>query len=221
MNFFYDQLFVKPAGCHVATPWHQDVTFWPVEGEQLCSIWITFDDVSRESSGLEFVRGSHRWPNRYKAVTPDYNPYMMDSDLEDPPDIDSHREDFDLVCWDMQPGDVILFNSLVVHGSTGNHTTDQPRRAFSTRWAGDDVCFAPRHATMPLFWQHDLEPGDPLGGPLFPRILPEPIASEGARRRRGPEPQDPEITRAAVARIKTGMQARRAQPRAATAALDS
>lgn len=209
VNFFYDQLFVKPIGCHVATPWHQDVTFWPVEGEQLCSIWLTFDEVSRESSGLEFVRGSHRWPNRFKAVTPDYNAYMMDSDLEDPPDIDSQREKYDLLCWDMEPGDVLLFNSLVVHGSTGNHDTQRARRALSSRWAGDDVRFAPRHATMPLFWQHGLSPGDPLGGPLFPRVLPEPIAAEGARRAQGPEPQDPEVAQAAIASIGAGMKARR------------
>ena len=188
VNFFYDQLFVKPAGCHIPTPWHHDVTFWPVEGLQLCSIWITFDEVSRESSGLEFVRGSHEWPHRYKATTPDHNPYMLDSDLEAPPDIDSQREDYDLASWDMEPGDALLFNSLVVHGSTGNHSTDRPRRAFASRWAGDDVRFAPRHATMPLFWKHDLAAGDPLGGPLFPRILPEAIATEGARRAEGPEP---------------------------------
>ncbi len=47
VNFFYDQLFVKPPGCHVPTPWHHDVTFWPIEGEQVCSIWMTLDSVTR------------------------------------------------------------------------------------------------------------------------------------------------------------------------------
>ncbi len=216
VNFFYDQLFVKPPGCHVATPWHQDLPFWPIEGEQVCSIWMIFDPITRESAGLEFVRGSHRWPQRFKAITPDYNPYMMDSDLEDPPNIDEHREDYDLVCWDMEPGDVVIFNGLVVHGSTGNHTTDRPRRAFSSRWAGDDIRYAPRHATMPLLWRHDLEPGDALGGPLFPRILPEPIASEAAVRARGPEPPDPELTRKTMVEIKKVMK-RRAESAAANA----
>ena len=175
VNFFYDQLFVKPAGCHVATPWHQDITFWPIEGERICSIWITFDPIDRDSSGLEFVRGSNRWSRRFKAVTPDYNAYMLDSDLEDPPDVDAHREDYDLTCWDMEPGDAILFDSVVLHGSTGNHTTDRPRRAFASRWCGEGVRYAPRHATMPLMWQHGLEPGDSIGGSLFPQILPETI----------------------------------------------
>ena len=206
--FFYDQLFVKPAGCHVATPWHQDLTFWPVQGDQLCSIWMTFDPVTRASSGLEFVRGSHRWPNRYKATTPDHNAYMLASDLEDPPDIDAHRDDYDLVNWDMERGDVLIFNGLVMHGSTGNHTTDRTRRAFSTRWAGDDVRFAPRHPTMPLFWTHGLETGDRLGGPLFPQILPAPVAGEAGVRAEGPEPPHPALMERVGREVRAHMQTR-------------
>ncbi len=198
INFFYDQLFVKPPGCHVPTPWHHDVTFWPIRGKQVCSIWMTFDAVSRDSSGLEFVRGSQRWPERFKAVTPDYNEYMLDSELADVPDIDGHREKYDLVNWDMEPGDVLIFDGLVVHGSTGNHSTDRTRRAFSTRWAGDDVRFDLRHATMPLLWTHNLENGDPLRGPLFPQVLPEPIESERAVRAAGPEAPNPELIQRAI-----------------------
>ena len=211
VHSFYDQLFVKPPGCHVPTPWHHDVTFWPIEGEQVCSIWMIFDPVTRDSSGLEFVRGSHRWPKRFKAITPDYNPYMMASDLEDAPDIDGHREDYDLAVWDMQPGDVLIFNGLVVHGSTGNHTTDLTRRAFSSRWTGDDIRFAPRHPTMPLFWPHGLRKGDPMGGPLFPRILPHPIEPEGRVRTRGPEPPDPEIAKSIAERVRDHLLARSAE----------
>ena len=195
VRHFYDQLFVKPAGCHVPTPWHHDVTFWPVdvESRSLCSIWITFDPVTRESSGLEFVRGSQRWPERFKATTPNYDRYMLDSSFAEPPEIDAHRDDYDLFCPDMDPGDCLIFDAHVVHGSSSNHSTDAPRRAFSTRWAGEGVHFDPRHATMPLFWQHGLAAGDELSGPLFPQVLPAPIAAEGELRARGPEAPDPEI----------------------------
>ncbi|MEE2674801.1 MAG: phytanoyl-CoA dioxygenase family protein [Myxococcota bacterium] len=193
VRHFYDQLFVKPAGCHVPTPWHHDVTFWPVDVEcrSLVSLWITFDPVDRKSSGLEFVKGSHRWPGRFKAITPNYDPYMLDSDFEDLPEIDAQRDDYDLFCPDMEPGDCLVFNAHVVHGSSSNYSTDKPRRAFSTRWAGDGVIFENRHATMPLLWDHGLLDGDPIGGSLFPRVLPEPIEAEGSVRRDGPEPPDP------------------------------
>lgn len=171
VTFFYDQVFVKEPGAQVQTPWHHDLTFWPIEGRQICSIWMPLDPVTRESSGLEYVRGSHLWNKRFKAVSPDYHPYLLDSDLEDPPDIDAHREAYDLVSWDMDPGDVLIFHPLVVHGSAGNSSTTRRRRALTTRWLGDDVVYAPRRATMPLPPEHGLHPGEHLHGPLFPLVL--------------------------------------------------
>lgn len=197
VRHFYDQLFIKPPGCQVPTPWHHDVTFWPVDVESraLCSIWISFDPISRETSGLEFVRGSHRWPERFKAITPTFDPYMMDSGFADPPDIDAHRGDYDLFCPDLDPGDCLIFDAHVVHGSSANATIHAPRRAFSTRWAGDGVRYDPRHATMPLLWDHGLEAGDVLAGPLFPQVLPAPIPGECARQTGGPEAPDAGLVR--------------------------
>jgi ectoine hydroxylase-related dioxygenase (phytanoyl-CoA dioxygenase family) len=203
VRHFYDQLFVKPPGCAVPTPWHHDVTFWPVDVDcrQLCSIWIPFDPVDRESSGLEFVKGSHRWPQRFKAVTPDHDPYMMDSDFDEAPDVDAHREDHDLFCPELEPGDCLVFDAHVVHGSSSNLSTRTPRRAFSTRWAGDDVTFQNRRATMPLLWEHGLEDGDALSGPLFPQVLPHVIEGECARRTGGPEPPDPRRVKRVIEEI--------------------
>lgn len=190
VRFFYDQLFVKQVGTHTPTPWHQDVTFWPVRGEQICSIWMPFDRVTRESSGLEFVRGSHKWPNRYKAVTPDHNPYMLDSDLEDPPDVEQHRDEYDLLCWDLDPGDALIFSPVTLHGSSGNYSTERPRRALATRWFGDDVVWAPGKARMPVLWKTGLQAGDPVRGPVFPQVYPQVIENEVAARLQAPQPPD-------------------------------
>lgn len=167
-TFFYDQSFVKEPGTQVPTPWHHDLTFWPVEGTQLCSIWMPLDPVTTETSGLEYVLGSHRWPQRFKAVTPDHNEYMLDPDLDDVPDIDAARGDFLVMAWDMEPGDVLLFHPLVVHGSQGNRSTTVRRRALATRWFGDDVVYRDRPYTMPLPPGHGLTDGQPFGGPMFP-----------------------------------------------------
>ena len=203
---FYDQLFVKPAGCHVPTPWHHDVTFWPVDVEcrNLVSIWITFDSVNRESSGLEFISGSHRWPQRFKAITPTYDPYMMGSDFDDLPEIDDHRGDYELFCPDMEPGDCLIFNAHIVHGSSSNTSTDRNRRAFSTRWAGEGVRFEGRGATMPLLWDHGLQDGSPLGGSLFPRVLPTPIEGECARYRGPAQPPDPAYMKSVLEAMREG-----------------
>ena len=140
-------------------------------------------------------------PQRFKAVTPHYEPYLLESDFEDPPDVDARREDYDLFCPDLEPGDCVIFNAHVVHGSSGNTSTDAPRRAFSTRWAGEGVRFESRHATMPLLWDHGLVSGDEIGGSLFPQVLPRPIPKEGERRARGPEPPEPEFVKRVLAEI--------------------
>ncbi len=173
VTFFYDQCFVKEPGTQVATPWHHDLTFWPVEGERICSFWVPLDPVGRETSGLEYVRGSHRWGKRFKAITPDYNEFMLNPELEDVPDIDAERDRYDLVGWDMEPGDALVFHPLVVHGSSGNPSTTRRRRALATRWLGDGVVYRALPHTMPLPPGHGLRDGEPFHGPFFPRWIGE------------------------------------------------
>jgi len=187
VRFFYDQMFVKEPGTDAPTPWHQDLTFWPIRGNQICSFWIPLDSVTRESSGLQYVRGSHKWPNRFRAVSPDYVASMLDSELELVPDINADPQKYDVVDWDMEPGDALIFHPLTLHGSSGNKTRTQRRRALALRWVGEDVVYAPGKATMPVPYKHDSEPGRLLQGYAFPRILPTHIPAERVIRSKGVE----------------------------------
>jgi ectoine hydroxylase-related dioxygenase (phytanoyl-CoA dioxygenase family) len=168
-TFFYDQLFVKEPGTQVRTPWHHDLTYWPIAGQQVCSIWMPLDPVTSATSGLSYVRGSHRWTQRFKAITPDRNDYMINPALDDTPDIDADPR-YELLAWDMQPGDVLIFHPLIVHGSGANTSTTTRRRAVATRWLGDDVVFRDLPYTMPLPPGHGLADGSRFGGPMFPRF---------------------------------------------------
>ena len=66
INFLYDQLLVKEPGTAARTPWHQDQPYWAVSGRQVCSLWLPLDPVP-ENVSVEYVRGSHGWP--------EYSPY--------------------------------------------------------------------------------------------------------------------------------------------------
>jgi hypothetical protein len=171
VHFFYDQMFSKQPGNQHPTPWHHDLTFWPVIGEQICSVWIPLDRVTRESSGLEFVRGSHRWAHRYQAISPMYNEQLVNPEHEELPDIEGHREEYDIAGWSMEPGDMLFFHPLVLHGSSGNRHLECPRRALSFRWLGDDVEYRPTPYSMP-FPAPGLSSGDRAADPVFPQILP-------------------------------------------------
>jgi len=67
VRFYMDQMFIKPAGEIVPTPWHQDTCYYNVEGHDLIRAWVSVDPVPRAAS-LEVVRGSHLWNVTYRPV---------------------------------------------------------------------------------------------------------------------------------------------------------
>jgi hypothetical protein len=42
------------------------------------------------------VFGSHRWANRFKAISPDHIEFLVNPDHHDMPDIDANRSDYRL-----------------------------------------------------------------------------------------------------------------------------
>lgn len=183
VRFFYDQMFIKEPGTDAPTPWHQDLSFWPISGNQICSFWIPFDKVNADSSGLLYVKGSHKWPQKFKAISPDYIAQIIDDNMDDLPDINSNPEKYELVNWEMEPGDVLMFHPLTLHGSKGNQSRTQVRRALALRWIGDDVIWTPSAKKMPVNFHHNSEIGGPIRGAAFPRIIPSIIDEEISSRR--------------------------------------
>lgn len=183
VRFFYNQMFIKEPCTDAPTPWHQDLSFWPIRGEQICSFWIPCDPVTRANSGLLYVKGSHKWPQRFKAISPDYVATLIDDEMDDIPDINAHPEQYELLDWDMQPGDILMFHPLTLHGSYGNSSRTMRRRALALRWTGDDVVFAPSSKRMPIHYSHRSHPGGALTGAAFPRILPTIDPAERSARR--------------------------------------
>jgi len=176
-NFFYDGLWAKGPGTPKRTRWHQDQPYYPIDGRQICIIWMPVDPVSAESS-LECIRGSHRW-NRWFQPELSRDARVLfgerDRTYERMPDIDSHRREYDIVSFDMAPGDCVVFAGLTVHGAPGNVSDQRPRRALSTVWMGDDAVFAERPGKVrPYFEGHGLRPGDAMDCDYFPRVWPRP-----------------------------------------------
>ena len=92
--------------------------------------------------------------------------------LEDLPDIESERSAYEIIGWELEPGDAVFFNMLTLHcagGVEGPHR----RRVLSLRYLGDDVTHAPRPwTTSPNFpgLADELDAGVPMDHPLFPVV---------------------------------------------------
>lgn len=197
VNFFYDQIFIKGAKTSDPTPWHHDMTFFPLAGSQISSIWTSVDAVDVDGSALEFIAGSHKWGKRWKPVAIG-GTVVSEEKLEALPDIDADRSEYDILSWSLEPGDALLFHAHTVHGARGNSSATKMRRAISTRWCGDDVVYWPVKGQMPLPRKVGLEKGEPLSGEMFPQILPTLDTAAVANRLEGPLSPDPELMKVAI-----------------------
>ena len=71
---------------------------------------------------------------------------------------------------DLKIGDAVLFNFKIVHGASGNNSTDR-RRAFSMRFIGDDVKYLGRGGeTSPPFKGIGLKDGEVMRKDWFPIV---------------------------------------------------
>ncbi len=154
-RFYFDHLLVKEPGTDAPTPWHQDIPYWPFLGEQICSVWVACSTTTVEESSLEFVRGSHRWGKYFAPRSFDGSPgWTSEFDGEHCPDIDADRDAYDIVGFDVEPGDAIVFSAWILHGARGNAGRTR-RVAISTRWLGDDATWSPHPGCDPAVTQAD------------------------------------------------------------------
>ena len=169
IQLFHEHIFVKDPGTIKETPWHQDMPYYCVDGNDTGSFWIPLDPITKENS-LQILLGSHKFP---KLVRPtkwsnDMPWYKNDDNYKDLPNINSMEEN--ILKTEMNLGDAILFNFKVLHSSPGN-TENIPRRAFSIRFIGDDVKYVDRGGeTSPPFKGINLKIGAKMREDWFPVV---------------------------------------------------
>ena len=170
VRLYHDHMLVKEPGTRQDTPWHQDQPYYNVDGFNNCSMWAPVDPVAPEST-LEFVAGSHRegWLMP-RSFMDNQAKWFPEGSLRELPAIEEDRASFDILGWQLEPGDAVFFHMLTLHHAYGV-PGQRRRRAFSLRFLGDDMVHAPRNwVTSPQFDGLELElpAGSPMDHPLFP-----------------------------------------------------
>jgi ectoine hydroxylase-related dioxygenase (phytanoyl-CoA dioxygenase family) len=173
VNLYHEHILVKEPGTREKTPWHHDQPYYPVDGDHIVSLWIPLDPVSRATT-VEFLAGSHRWgkwfqPKRFADAKTHQN---VAERFESSPDVDSARDQYEILGWALEPGDCLAFHGLTLHGAPGNATQSR-RRAFSARFTGDDARFVLRDGFMSPPPPESGGPlvGAPMDSAVFPVIL--------------------------------------------------
>ncbi len=173
VRLYHDHVLVKEPGTRQRTPWHQDQPYYNIEGRQNISMWIPVDPVPRAST-LEVVAGSHRGPWLMPRTFMDNQAkWFPEGSLQDLPDIEADRAAHPILGWALEPGDVVCFQMLTLHGAGGFEGPGR-RRVFSVRFMGEDTRHAPRAwKTSPEFpgLADELPAGAPMDHALFPLLI--------------------------------------------------
>jgi len=177
---FYTTVFFRTGGTKERTPWHQDQTYWSADSKHGLSIWTCLEPVPK-GTGLETIYGSHLW--RSPLDRPWFEELnmggTMDINLENSipiPDFSNKdKEKYKIMEWVMNPGDILVFNGMTVHGGSGNLPRDLARHSISVQWLGSDAVITERPGGnnpdwLPEFAELGLAPGDYPGCEICPEI---------------------------------------------------
>ena len=153
------EVFHKRAGAGRHTPFHQDASFAPFHGKHLVRFWIPFERTPK-SHCLEVIGGSHRGPlfNPNKILMTDPATHAADGvddttpcfDKEEElramprvPDILADPEAYDVLSWDLDPGDAVAFHLASLHGNAPVDARHPERNTLILGFFGDDCIYKP------------------------------------------------------------------------------
>jgi ectoine hydroxylase-related dioxygenase (phytanoyl-CoA dioxygenase family) len=102
-QFFHEHVLVKEPGTEEPTPWHHDLPYYCVDGDDTVSIWTPMDPVP-EHVCPKFVAGSHRWDKLfYPRMFKDGENYdYKGAGYEPVPDIEGNPGDYEILSWSLE-----------------------------------------------------------------------------------------------------------------------
>lgn len=168
--FYEDSVLVKEPHTEEPTAIHQDMAYFQLEGDKVCTTWCPFDPITKQTGATVYVKGSHRWERNFRPNWFVSQLSMPNTDGEEVPHYDRDDSEY-LLSFDMAPGDVAVHHAMTLHGAYAN-VSDQLRRAISVRYCGDDTVYRFKRGT-PLKPHHsEVGEGDPVDHPRCPQVWP-------------------------------------------------
>ncbi len=115
LDCFQSQLILKNPGV-IGQPWHQDSYYFPFDPQPQVGVWVALTEATLENGCLWVAPGSHASGKIFRHI-PDRRPAANRGYLEIVDQDTSGK-----VAALMQPGDVLVFHSYLMHMSTDNES---------------------------------------------------------------------------------------------------
>ena len=138
-GLFANQAMVKPARIGREKPWHQDHAYFDLPmGTQIVSAWVSLDAATTENGCMHVIPRSHRAGPVVHFQVRDWQ--LCDDQIQ--------TERVHAVPTD--PGDILLWDGLLHHGTPPNRS-DRGRRALQLHYWPASVEKVPKENRLALF----------------------------------------------------------------------
>tara|TARA_B100000287_G_scaffold435136_1_gene502060 strand:- start:5902 stop:6651 length:750 start_codon:yes stop_codon:yes gene_type:complete len=133
-RIFNSSLFAKPKNIGLSTKIHQDNAFFNLENAEALTCWVAIDKSDKMNGGLFYYKGSSKLG---------LFPHIPEGNLGASMTIRKTKvftnkiKKFKKIFIQVQPGDCVIHDALVVHGSNSN-ISSKNRRAFNFSIASKD-----------------------------------------------------------------------------------
>lgn len=157
----HNMLINKPPNVDGRHPLHQDLLYFPFRpADKIVATWTALEHVNRQNGCLAVIPGSHLAGELYEHGMPEDAKninlaYFGVKDLE--VDNRTHLE--------MDPGDVVFFHPLLIHGS-GQNRSQGFRRAISSHYAACECTYNENGRQMAAIRHYQLVRGKEVDGGL-------------------------------------------------------
>ncbi len=178
INLVMDVWFLREAGATAGAPWHHDISYFDFDGP-MAVLWVPLEAVDRESA-IGFVRGSHLWKRLFmrtfftghrSAGAPGW---VNGEHYELPPDVEAEVDPEDVLRFELERGDCLLFDIRTLHGAPRAGPARRTVRRFTLRMAAEGARLRYRGdwaaGERALIEAAGHREGDALDSEFFPRL---------------------------------------------------
>ena len=112
---FGSEIFAKPANVGLASPPHQDNSYWNIVNGNGITMWIALGVSNKKNGALYYYRGSHK--SGLQKHLPSFVPGSSKTVK-----VGKKIKKFKKITPELNKGDVLLHDNLIIHGSTKNRS---------------------------------------------------------------------------------------------------
>jgi len=118
---FHSKLMQKKPRIGGAWEWHQDFGYWYKNQfmfpNQLISVMVALSKANKENGCMQLIKGSHKLGRLNHGFSGD----QMGADMDM---VNNALKTMDLIYSELDPGDVLIFHSNLIHRSDANLSSD-------------------------------------------------------------------------------------------------